>query len=112
MFLRIKWKSIFIAAAYDLIFSREARSVSSFELFLILNISDARRKPFEKFCPHRFTRDILMENLDEKSAKTSRDISGEYRKPKCVKCVLVDNLYPDDIAPSLYEDSVLSLEDL
>ena len=87
------------------------------ELYLHLKRCDAAKQPFTKFCcvltrhGHQFISDKLQESLRTMAA---HQISQEGEK-KCVYCVLMENLYPDEVVVSLYEDSGLSsgtLEDV
>ena len=85
------------------------------ELYLRLKRCDAAKQPFAKFCcvltrhGHQFISDKLQESLRTMTAHP------QEREKKCVYCVLMENLYPEEVAMSLYEDSGLSsgtLEDV
>ena len=86
------------------------------ELYLRLKRCDAAKQPFTKFCcvltyhGHQFISDKLQASL-----RTMATQQIHQEKEKCVYCVLMENLYPDEVAMSLYEDSGLSsatLEDV
>ena len=86
------------------------------ELYLRLKRCDAAKQPFTKFCcvltrhGHQFISDKLQTSL-----KTMATHQIQQEKQKCVYCVLMENLYPDEIIKPLYEDSGLSsgtLEDV
>ena len=85
------------------------------ELYLRLKRCDAAKQPFTKFCcvltrhGHQFISDKLQESLRTMAAYP------QEKDTKCVYCVLMENLYPDEVVTSLYEDSGLSsgtLEDV
>ena len=78
------------------------------ELIFHLKRCDARKEPFRKFCQAleqnnlHFISDKLTQVLEELNKLDMPE------KQKCVFCMLVGNLYPEKIVPSLYEDSGLS----
>ena len=86
------------------------------ELYLRLKRCDAAKQPFTKFCcvltrhGHQFISDKLQASL-----RTMATHQIPQEKEKCVYCVLMENLYPDEVIMSLHEDSGLSsgtLEDV
>ena len=78
------------------------------ELYFRIRRCDWRREPFKKFCQVLDQNDdgFISETLKkQRSMAASKSIA---EAEKCLYCMLVDNLYPEEIAPFLYEDCELS----
>ena len=78
------------------------------ELYFRLRRCDSKLKPFNKFC------NVLDQNcysFISKSLNSQRIMAAKIAQEEtqnCVHCMLVETLYPYEIAPALYEDSGFS----
>ena len=78
------------------------------ELYFRLRRCDSKIEPFTKFCQALEENDFDFIAHTLKNHRKMAASNSMKQKMKCVHCLLVENLYPEKIAPSLYEDSELS----
>ena len=92
----------------EIILKHKSSFKQNTELYFRLKRCDAKKKPFQKFV--RLLEQSNLHCISDKLTQTLAEMAELIypEQEKCVYCMLVENLYPDKIVASLYEDSGLS----